>query len=447
MKRAILFLSLFAGISFALCAQEASLSLATNATASNLGSFDAYIYELATPSFTLPLGSSAEIAGSGYVMPSYDFVARNAPFCYGLEKLRYEHALKNPGEGMSAFVFDAGRFDFSDPSGYILTSPADGFSFQFKYPAIEVAFRSAYTGLLFLKGSTTVSPVIAMSLADKARISDGTDLTGSPRFIAQVDLSLPKFFGQAIDFSCISQNDLNPDSSLVSAGTSTYQSGMGGRVNTQYFELKSSGSIVVVDYDAFFAYGSGTTLTWLTGSSGSSYQYCPISSYLAGLKASLPLNDLPAPLALSSAALSLLYASGDRNASSAIEGNTSSIYAAFTPITSPTLGAVFSPSISNLLLGELSFTTSPTIGNYTVNSSAKLLSFFRPTTGPISEDGIDSTSISPYLGTEMDISLSTGLFSDFGLSFVGGAFLPGDAFAPSYKSVQFSAALTATITM
>jgi len=445
MKRVILFLSLFVGISFALFAQEASLALATNATATNLGSFDAYIYEQATPSFIFPLGTAAEIAGSGYVMPSYDFVAKNAPFCYGLEKLRYELALKNPVEGMSAFVFDAGRFDFSDPSGYILTSPADGFSFQFKYPSIEVAFRSAYTGLLFLKGSTTVSPQIEMSLADKARIDAGTNLTGSPRFIAQVDLSLPEFYGQAIDFSCISQSDLNPDSSLVSAGTTTPQSGMGGRVNTQYFELKSSGSIEVVDYGAFFAYGSGTTLTWLTDSS--SYQYCPISSFLAGVKASLPLNDLPAPLALSSAAFGLLYASGDRNASSSIEGNTSSTYAAFTPITSPTLGAVFSPSISNLLLGELSFTTSPTIGDYTVNSSAKLLSFFRPTSGPISEGGVDSTSTSPYLGTEMDISLSTGLFSDFGLSFSGGVFLPGTAFASSYNSVQFSAALTATITM
>jgi hypothetical protein len=161
----------------------------------------------------------------------------------------------------------------------------------------------------------------------------------------------------------------------------------------------------------------------------------------------LPLNDLPAPFALTSAALSLLYASGDRNASSVIEGNTSATYAAFTSITSPTLGAVFSPSISNLLLGELSFTTSPTIGNYTVNSSAKLLSFFRPTAGQISVDGIDSASTSPYLGTELDLSFSAGLFSDLGLSLVGGAFLPGEAFASSYKSLQFSAALTATITM
>jgi hypothetical protein len=445
MKRAILVLSLFAGLSFAVCAQDASLSLATNATVTNLGSFDAYIYEQATPSFTLPLGSSAEIAGNGYVKPSFDFVAANAPFYYGLEKLRYELAVKNPVEGMSAFVFDAGRFDFSDPSGYILASPADGFSFQFKYPSIEVAFRSAYTGLLFLKDSSISQ--IEMSLADKARIDAGTEVTGSPRFIAQIDLSLPKFFGQAIGFSCISQNDLNPDSSLVGAGTTTSQYGKGGRVNTQYFELKSSGSVVVVDYDAFFAYGSGTTLTWLADGSGYSYQYCPISSYLAGIDTSLPLNDLPAPFALSSAALSLLFASGDRNASSAVEGNTSSTYAAFTPITSPTLGAVFSPSISNLLLGELSFTTSPTIGNYTVNSSAKLLSFFRPTAGPISADGVDPASTSPYLGTELDISLSTGLFSDFGLSFIGGAFLPGEAFASSYKSMQFSAAVTATITI
>jgi hypothetical protein len=447
MKRATLCLGL-AVASFTLGAQEVSLNLATNATAAKYSDFSSSFYEQATGDFTLPFGATSELAGSGFVKVLAAFPSETNPsFNYGLEKLRYEMAAKKPFDAMNTFVLDAGRFDFSDPSGNILSSPADGFAFQFKYTGLEVAFRSAYTGFLFLKDSS-ITP-IAMSLADKARISAGTELTGSPRVIVQADLSLPKLFDQSVDFSILSQSDLNPSSSLVDAGTSTYQIDKGGRLNTQYFELESSGGVAVVNYDAFFAYGTGTTLTWTaddSSSSGNSYQYKPISSFLTGAKLSMPL-DLPKPLSASSAGARLLYATGDKEASSAVEGNTSATYTAFTPMTSPTLGVVFSPSLSNIVLGEASFSTSPTLGAYTVVTTAKVLTFFRPTSGPISEAGIDSESTSPYLGSEVDLSLSTGIFSDLGLSFVSGVFVPGSAFASTYQSVQFSAGITATITM
>ena len=82
--------------------------------------------------------SKAQFTGNGYVEGAASSGWLTPPFTYGLKELRLEVALKDPVQGMSAFVFDAGRMGFSDPSGFILSSPpADGFSFAFKYPGIR----------------------------------------------------------------------------------------------------------------------------------------------------------------------------------------------------------------------------------------------------------------------------------------------------------------------
>jgi hypothetical protein len=446
MKRGFLVVFAFAFTAFAAGAQDASLALATDLTYSDQAFA---IYEKATPSFSLPIGETSEIAGNGFVKVAFDWALPSTtltvPFTYGLEQLRYELAVKKPSEAMSAFVFDTGRFAFSDPSGYILSSPADGFSFLFKYPAVEVALRSAYTGLLFLDDSN-----ISMSLADQARVSAATELGGSPRFIAQADLTLPRLFGQTFVLSCLSQNDLNPTTNLAKEGATSYEIGKGGKLTTQYFELMASGFAITVEYNVFFAYGSGTTLTWFAdsaSSSGYSYQYKYISSFLTGAYASVPLG-LPKPFNGSSVNARILFASGDKDASSATEGNTMDVYKAFTPISSNTIGTdVFLPELSNLVLAEASFLTSPTIGVCRIDGAVKVRSFLRPTAGPISEAGIDSGSTSSYLGTECDLSLSSGIFSDLRVSLISGVFVPGSAFAAANSALQYSVGLTATITM
>jgi hypothetical protein len=440
MKRATLVLVSSLILSFALFAQEFSLALDTSVSASTIDVQDITLFERATPSFTLPFGTVAELTGKGYVKAAYSSADLAYPISYGLDQLRFELALKKPRDTMNAFVFNIGRLDFSDPSGDILSSPADGLSFEFKYPKVELAFRTAYTGLLFLKDSA-----ISMSLADQARAIEGTDLTGSPRFLVQTDLALPQFFGQALTLSILSQNDLNSRSSLIDEGTTAYVSGKGGRLSTQYFELKSTGAVLSVDYDAFFAYGSGRTLSWMADSSSStgySYSYQPISSFLAGLRASVPLA---LPVDGATLAFRALFASGDKDATSATEGNISSTAKCFVPINSPSLGAVFSPSLGNVALGEASLAATPSIASHRIDGLLRVLTFFRPTSGPISVAGIDSTSMSPYLGTEADLSLSCGILSDVGISCLVGAFLPGSAFDASYSQLQYSGNITVTV--
>jgi hypothetical protein len=419
------------------------MALDTYLSASNAVVQDFTLYERATPSFVLPLGSKTELAGNGYIEGAASSGDLTPPFTYGLKELRLETALKDPVPGMNAFVFDVGRMPFSDPSGYILSSPADGVSFAFKYPGFDVAFRSAYTGFLFLKD--TDAP-ISMSLADATRISEDKDLFGSPRFLVQADLGFPELFGQKFVFSFLSQNDLNPSDLLLSDGSTTPNASMGGRLDTQYFELKADGTISVVSYGAFFAYGSGRTLSWLSDH----YGYASIASFLTGAQASFPVAAIP--LDGATIGCQVVVASGDKNATSSVEGNTSSVFNRFTPISPVTtsdsaFGAVFLPQLGNLILGGVSLAATPTIGSIRFDGLFKLLTFFRPTSGPVSVSGIDPASTSSYLGSEADLSLSYRFFSDLGVSLTTGIFLPGTAFDSSDSGLQYSCSLMATLTI
>jgi hypothetical protein len=123
-------------------------SFTSNATVSRFTGFDLSLSEKATR-FRSSLRKNSEIAGNGYLKVSYSSAGLATPLLYSIDQLRYRLAIKNPQDGMKSFVFDAGRFSLSDPSSYVLSSPADGCSFSFSYPSVLVSFRSAYTGLLF----------------------------------------------------------------------------------------------------------------------------------------------------------------------------------------------------------------------------------------------------------------------------------------------------------
>ena len=285
-----------------------------------------------------------------------------------------------------------------------------------------------------------------MSLADAARLSAGTDLFGSPRFLVQADLDIPALFDQRFTFSFLSQNDLNPSDQLLTDSSIGFTPNMGGRLNTQYFELKAEGNISTVSYWAFFAYGSGTTLSWFSDH----YAYAPIASFLTGAQANLPMAAIP--LEGATLGFQLLVASGDQNATSAVEGNTSSVFTRFTPISplttaNTTLATVFLPQLGNVIIGGASLSASPTIGPITFDGSFKLSTFFRPTSGPVSITGIDPNSTSSYLGSEADLSAAYGILSDVGLSLSLGIFLPGTAFDSSDSGPQYSCSLMATLTI
>ena len=109
-----------------------------------------------------------------------------------------------------------------------------------------------------------------------------------------------------------------------------------------------------------------------------------------------------------------------------MEGNTAGASTIFVPISQETLGLAFQPQLGNLIIIDASYSLKPVTQ---LQLMAKVQSLLRPTAGAISALGIDPASDALYLGTEIDAIANFRPFSDLGLAFSLGFFLPnGSAF-------------------
>jgi hypothetical protein len=86
------------------------------------------------------------------------------------------------------------------------------------------------------------------------------------------------------------------------------------------------------------------------------------------------------------------------------------------------------------MLAQASYSLKPAA---VLQTMLKATLFLRPSLGPISDPRVDPASSSRYLGTEIDLIARLRLFSDLGLAFTAGAFLPGGAFQASYQEADF----------
>src|SRR5271157_5274913 len=328
--------------------------------------------------------------------------------------------------------FTVGRLMLSDFTTMVMSHEADGVFLDFEFPAVSVNMSAGYTGLV-TKGASTIE----LSKSDLNDYANSGVNFASPRLVELVQASLLSIPGQKLTVSAILQQGLRGTAldladgsgeSLNSAGSTTFDSTQGGQVNTQYFGLGMSGSIVgKVYYDVFSYLETGQELNFQAGS----YQNLSFIGLLSGVGVRLLL-----PNVLSSViAVRGYYASGDSNASTVTEGATQS-FSIFTPISRPTLDNVFSPQLSNLVVLEASYSLKPLS---ILGTSVQGDVYLRPTSGAISEPGVPPGTGS-YLGTEGDLSVNFTPFSDFATSLWGGVFLPGSAFG-SGAGIQFKAGL------
>jgi hypothetical protein len=185
-------------------------------------------------------------------------------------------------------------------------------------------------------------------------------------------------------------------------------------------------------YDVFSYLETGQMLSYQSGSYQSIFFYAALAG--GGVRIFLPR-------ALSSViGVRGLYASGDPNAGTVVEGQSQG-FSVFTPISRPTLDNVFSPQLSNVVVAEASYSLKP-MGK--LQAGAQADAYFRPTTGAISEPGLAPGSSSAYLGSEMDLAVNFTPLSDLGSSLWGGVFVPGTAFA-SGAGVQFKTGLNVMV--
>jgi len=361
-----------------------------------------------------------------------------------LDLLRLAFVFPSAGNA-ERMKLDVGRLPLKDPTGLIVSHPADGALLGFDYSRLSFSIQGGYTGLVLRKSNR-----IAVSLFDRLAAADDSRLTGGSRLLMLARVDAPKVFGQSVGLSFLAQQDLNPEDDLVAEWETEEVTGTGGKVDTQYTSLVVSGPVVPnLFYDAWFTFGSGRTLSYLKdteSATGFSYQYVPILSYLTGFSV-----DYYRP-ALYNAAFNFrfVYASGDADAASAVEGTVADSSKRFVPLTGSSFGVVFSPSLSNLIVAELGGSVKP-FASYRIQTGAKLFAFFRPTDGAMGVSGLDATEASSWLGFETDLYGNYRITSDLGVSLKTGVFFPGispsGAFNSDASAFQYSVQLAATLGM
>ena len=364
--------------------------------------------------------------------------------------------------GPSVMGMTIGRFSASDFSARILNQKIDGFSFSFSYPAFELSVTAGYTGFFFNETGSllTSSPSTIMSKTDLSDRGNSTDLFGyltnpaekskvlfqSPRMVEVVTFSLPQLlFKQSLTLSLVAQEDMRPlfdlwgtygstDAApytpvLLKEGEGTFDPQKGGAVDTQYLGLGISGpSIDSLYHNVFYYFGTGRAMSYKTSTSsstGKAYSYDMIISHLAGVS----LDYYMEWLFNSRVGLTVLFATGDSDASSYYEGNTAGSYDQFLPITNGGGGIIFSPGVSNILSANINLSAKPlewlpipllADTQFVLNA----IPFFRVVNGPLYVSGIKQDFTGNYLGSEIDLTVNMRLFSDLGIITQLGYFVP-----------------------
>ena len=378
-----------------------------------------------------PLGAAANLSAQG----SFRYSLGRAP--YGnLDELVLDTSV--PVGAAAVVRLTSGRFLFEDPTGLVLSDPADGVRVSTILPLVEASASAGYTGLTFDRVST-----VAVSRSDVLDRSDDSILA-PPRLLLGGRLSFLELIGrQNLTLGVSGQLDFRPEDEVAGPGDLTEQAG--GRVDTGYLTAVVSGPVGAgLFYDVFAVMNFGNTLYY----DGTRYRETDIRAGLLGGSIEL---FAPTPVR-PTVTVTGLFATGDADATtSAYEGNTDGLSRGFEPISAPSLGLLVAPRIQNLIAGGLDasitpFAEAPSRLLRLVSVTASGLVLARPTTGIASLNGVDPFSEAIYLGTEGSLRIDARLLSDFGIALAGGAFFPNpEAFSDG--SLRFEMSLTAAFSL
>lgn len=351
-----------------------------------------------------------------------------------LDALYLRGRFQTSGE-QGSVITDAqfGRFVLREFSGALLRERLDGFRVTYRTPEVDLTVGGGYTGLL-----TKESSSLLLSQADASDDADDDVYLAPPRLLGVMAFTFPNVLpDQSMDLAFLLQYDARNAGDLPSGQ---------GLVHTGYLGGGFSGPLApTLFYDAYGYFGVGSVPTddngLLTTRS--------LRSYLVGVNFQYFVPEA----AESILSFGYLYSSGDKDHGSFYEGNTEGASTMFIGLTPPNLGVVFSPRLGNLMVTSLGYSAKPFSGRGSraldeFQTALNVLGFFRPTTGVISEVGINPASDSLYLGTEVDLAFNFRPFSDLGMSLRNGIFFPnsGDdaAFLEDARGIEYKVAFDAT---
>lgn len=370
--------------------------------------------------------------GSGFDLSAHAWVGYPATAAADFDTLNFHWVYQNLGAEVKKLKWTLGRYLLTEPTGLIVNQPVDGSSLDFDMGAYDLKLATGYTGLV-MRSTTT----LVLSKADQ----ESEALLASPRLFGSLEASAV-FSGHTVTFSALAQQDQTDPSKLVNE-RSTVDAQKGGLVDTQYLTLKAEGPLAdKLFYTGFMTFEGGSTLSTLTSSSVEFYEYKPITALLAGAEVNWFVPDFHS----ATVNFRALFASGDSDATSAIEGNTKGNATLFIPVNPTVLGVAFNPGLSNLGYYELGGSLKPLAGE-TLVVGGKLMGFHRLISGTVNASGVLQNG-PIWMGEEFDVFGTWQPYSDLQLTATVGAFLPtAGTYASSTIGSGFQYALTTGVNL
>jgi hypothetical protein len=345
------------------------------------------------------------------------------PYLFDVDILRLQG--RYPLKDSSVVDFSVGRFRAEDFSALLFSDNLDGAQVAWRLARANLSLTVGYLGL-------ELQPVSTVSMSKLDYYKD--EILAPPRLLEILHVELPELIGrQSLVVAAVAQQDLRAEDQLLEEGSyPAAVANKGGRLSTEYLGLALRGPLASALYYELFGYlGTGRMLSYSAIDAAYIYEWMLGGLLGAGLK------YYREQWLSSRAELRVLLATGDEDyIDSFIEGNTEGLATTFTTISQPELALLFSPRLGNLVLAEASYSLKPAEFLQTLLRASF---FLRPTLGRISDGRVDPapTSSSRYLGFELDASARLRLFSDLGLVFTAGVFLPGSAFPAGSRQADF----------
>jgi hypothetical protein len=310
--------------------------------------------------------------------------------------------------------FSAGRIGLSDFSGFIMDTSVDGASVSYTNPLVDVRLAGGYTGFRLRDAADVLrTPVEA---------ADSDNTFAPARAIGLFQLTFPEVLSrQSFIVSAFGQLDLDE---LPSSDIDDDE-----EFNALYVGIGATGPLST---QAFYTLGGFYQRPQYEGGAGDTdyrgHSWAGVGSLRYYIEA----------VAFSSLRFRGAYASGDPDALSRIGnlanggGSADETSSLFVPITDPTFTEILPLQLSNLLVGELTYSFRPFAPDVPTRTGLQieleLEMAGRPSAGAGSATGFDPETRAGYLGTASTLAVLYRPTSDLAIDGSVGIFWPTNRF-------------------
>lgn len=429
-------------------AQELTFNLGNSATVLDLAQDSLILEGRLNASLDLPLDASHRFQVQAGALYNLDALAADpsggmqAIEFFFLQQFKLGGQVAAADPAVKGIAWEIGRMYMDDPSRQIYAGNYDGlrFSTQFAFGSIDAGI-----GTTMLLGKRENS--ILLSLADLKTAADNLDTLASARIFGSLSGTVNLGSGHVLKPFVAFQEDANElkGYNTVTPGTTAYSGEDGAALDSQYVGLSFGGSIGPrITHESSLIIEFGRTLSWLadaTSGTGASYQWTPVYAGLGMTTWNFSLEELLD----STLSTSLFVGTGDSDAGSYYEGNTSGDFNQFFSLVPYQYSQILTAASGNMAAWNVAWTIRPWKNDpaymlQTLSGTLSMATLFRSSTGALPLEGLASGSANLYLGQEFGLAATWRPANDLRLNLGVGAFIPASgalgAFDTSYVTAN-----------